>query len=418
MFRARPQTISALFAVACWLMGTVAFGDQPPAQPPAKNAAGTQQQPAKQAPAAPGKQEMAPAKTGTAPARAPGETKERLITYTYDGVKIEGVFYPPLDDKGRKTPVIMLLHAVGPRALNASHKDFDKLPEKLQKLGFAVVTFDFRGYGDSKALNMSEFLRYNQVRNKKNPERLEAKDYTSATDLLSLVNDLVAVKTWINKKNNSGDCNSNLVGVVAVEQSAVVATAWIANELTDANRSKDKKTASNVFIPGVGTVQNVPANPAAGSSFGTGTSGTNPGLSRMEGDDIACLVAVSSSNRLNEAIPMQIIENWLVLLRDKHVATVGLYGGNDHEASSFWNKASAWIKPPRDAARYKNSGVKQIKNTSLVGTKLLLNDTLDVAKWLEDYLNEAVKKAGEAKIWTEQPGTELPSQVDISRLLR
>jgi hypothetical protein len=411
MFRARPHRLVALCSVVvvCFLIETVVFGGQ---QPPGKTTAAPQP-PSKQA-AAPAKQ-MAPDKT--APAKSTGE-KERLITYTYDGVKIEGVFYPPLDDKGRKTPVIMLLHAVGPKALNASHKDFDKLPERLQKSGYAVVTFDFRGYGDSKTVNASEFLRYNVPRNKKSQDRIEAKDYLTATDLLSLVNDLVAIKTWLNKKNNSGDCNSNLVGVVAVEQSAVVATAWIANELTDPNRSKDKKTASNLFIPGLGTVQNVPTNPTGGSSFGTGTSGTNPGLARMEGDDTACLVAVSSSNRLNENIPLQIIENWLVVLRDKHVATVGVYGANDHEPSSFWNKANAWIKPSRDAARYKNSGIKPIKNTNLVGTKLLLNETLDVAKWLEDYLNEAVKKAGEAKIWTEQSGTELPLPVDISRLLR
>ena len=168
-------------------------------------------------------------------------------------------------------------------------------------------------------------------------------------------------------------------------------------------------------------MQNVPTTPGTGS-YGTGTgSGAgamNSGLGRMEGDDVVCLVAVSSSNRLNEAIPVQIIESWLVLLRDRHVATLAIYGANDRDASSFWNKAIGLIKPPREAQRYKNSGAKPIKNTNLVGTRLLLNDTLEVVKSLEDYFTEAVKKAGEAKIWTEQPGTELPSQVDISRLLR
>jgi hypothetical protein len=203
-----------------------------------------------------------------------------------------------------------------------------------------------------------------------------------------------------------------------VEQSAPVAMAWIANELTDPNRSKDKNTASKIFIPGVGTVQNVPTTPPNGSNFGSGTGAANSALTRTEGDDVACLVAVSSSNRLNEAVPLQIIENWLVLMRDRHVATMAIYGANDREAVSFWSKASALIKPPREAARYKNSGVKPIKNTSLAGTRLLLNDTLDVGKSLEDYFNEAVKKAAEAKIWTEQSGTELPSPVDLSRLLR
>jgi len=39
------------------------------------------------------------------------------------------------------------VHAVGPKHLTSNRADFGKLPEKLQKLGYAVVALDLRGYG-------------------------------------------------------------------------------------------------------------------------------------------------------------------------------------------------------------------------------------------------------------------------------
>jgi hypothetical protein len=401
-------------ATAAFLVVTASGTAQQGTQPPAKGA--TPNKPGSAA----AKPQTTPDKTvpgkteGKMPAKTAGETKDRLITYTFDGVKIEGTFYPALEDKGRKTPCLILLHAVGTRHLAASRKDFDKLPEKLQKLGYAVVTFDFRGYGESKTVNTQDFLRYNRIAKTKNPEHIEAKDYQSSMDLLNLVNDLVAVKVWLNKKNNSGDCNSNVVGIVAVEQSAIVATAFVANELTDPNRSKDKKTSSAVFIPGVGTVQSLPTSP--NGNLGAG-GGLGSPAGRMEGEDIACLVCVSSSNRLHEAIPMNVMEYWMAAIRDRHVPMLALYGANDRDAATFWSKAVTWVKPPREKDRYRNSGAIVIRNTSLAGTKLLLNETLDVNKSLETYFQDTLKKVGEARIWTEQ-STETPSPVDIQRLFR
>src|SRR5436190_640891 len=86
------------------------------------------QPPSKQPPAASGKTAPGPDKTGTAPGmdkpgaaqdkatppKSAGDgSKEIIVVWTYDGVRIEGDFYPPPEGKGKKTPVILLLHAVG-----------------------------------------------------------------------------------------------------------------------------------------------------------------------------------------------------------------------------------------------------------------------------------------------------------------
>src|SRR4029078_6435668 len=195
-------TVLGLFVFTC-----VALASQPPAKQPT-------QPPTKQPPA---KNDQGMTKGGTPdktqPPKSTGDAaKETIVAWTFDGVRIEGDFYPQPEGKGKRTPVILLLHAVGKGRLDASRADFGKLPEKLQKMGYAVATFDFRGYGKSKQIT-TDFWQYNHARTK-TIDHVEARDFTSRMDLMNLVNDLIAVKIWLNKKNNMGDCNSNLVGVI------------------------------------------------------------------------------------------------------------------------------------------------------------------------------------------------------------
>jgi hypothetical protein len=401
-------TVLGLFVFTCVALASQPPAKQPTKQPPAKTDP-TKTDPGMTKPGTPDK---------TQPPKSTGDgAKETIVAWTFDGVRIEGDFYPQPEGKGKKTPVILLLHAVGKGRLDASRADFGKLPEKLQKMGYAVATFDFRGYGKSKQIT-TDFWQYNHARTK-TLDRVEAKDFTTTMDLMNLVNDLIAVKIWLNKKNNMGDCNSNLVGVIGVEQGALVGLAWIVNDLTDLNRSKERRSGG--FGAGGGFGQGNQGgggfNPGGGG-FGAG-GGNQGGMPALEGQDIACLVAVSMSNRLGDALPHALMERWLALLRERQIAVMSLYGSNDRDASGFWSKAGNWIKPPQDkTGRYKNSKVQAIKGTSLTGSKLLLNETLELTKVIEEYLDEAVKKAGEAKLWVEQTNADRPTGVDPKRLVR
>lgn len=397
-------------------------------QPPGKTAAGA---PDKNAPAkqAPGKQ--TPGKTTTP---ASNSNAEQLVTYTFDGVRIEGDYYPAPEAKAKNTPCLILVHAVGPKHFTASRADFGKLPEKLQKMGYAVAVVDMRGYGKSKTVE-NKFWNTHRPKSKV-LDQIEGKDYATSLDLLEMVQDLTAVKIWLNTKNNAKECNSHAIGVIGLEQGGLIAMAWAGNELTDPARVKQRGNVANngggLNNPnGVGNTGqgNTGFNNTGFGNAGFGNTGfgNNPGqfgnqtggtVPRYEGEDITCIVSVSTSNRLGDPLSLSLLEKWITFLRERQVSSMAIYGANDKEAAGFWSKAGVWAKPTTDKYRYRNSGTKPIKGTSLVGAKLLTNDTLDVTKMLEEYLADAVKKVSEGRLWSEQTGPDRPTPFDVQRLLR
>jgi len=420
------QTIhrKSLLTLGLFLVSTLVLAQQPPGK------TGSTTQP--------------PAKPGTTPPEkgTPANT-ETLVAYTADGVRVEGDYYPAPEGKAKTTPCLILVHAVGPKHLTSSRADFGKLPEKLQKLGYAVVALDLRGYGKSK--NVETKFWNTHTPKTKSYDLIEAKDYASSLELLEMVNDLTAVKIWLNTKNNAKECNSHVIGVIGIEQGGLIAMAWAANELADPNRIKNQSSFpalnggannGNGFANGQGNTNqggggllggfglggnrnynNNMYNNGFGNGQGNNGQGTNA-IPHYEGEDITCVVSISTTSRLNDPINYGVLERWITFLRERQVASMGIYGANDKDAGAFWSKAGLWAKPTTDKYRYKNSGVKVVKGTSLVGSKLLMNDTLDVPKMLEEYLQEAVKKAGEGRLWSEQTGPDRPTPFDVQRLFR
>ncbi|HMP17973.1 MAG TPA: hypothetical protein PKD72_13180, partial [Gemmatales bacterium] len=148
-----------------------------------------------------------------------------------------------------------------------------------------------------------------------------------------------------------------------------------------------------------------------------GNNALGNATARMEGEDIVCILPISTANRLNEPLSMGLLERWITYTRDRQVALMAIYGTQDKDANTFWSKASTWVRPAGDKFRYKNNGTKPIK-TSLAGAKLLSNDTLDVPKIIEDYLNDTLKRAAESRLWSEHQGQDRPTAIDIQRLIR
>src|SRR4051812_21681876 len=99
------------------------------------------------------------------PITALGQAKsERVSIKTVDGVDLIGNFYA--GNKGT-APVVMLLHAY---EKDSRSKDWISLAESLQKAGYAVLSFDFRGHGESTGVD--PFLFWSNPTNKlyiKNP---------------------------------------------------------------------------------------------------------------------------------------------------------------------------------------------------------------------------------------------------------
>src|SRR6266852_5397654 len=88
-------------------------------------------------------------------ARAQGMPKPEKVHFTtVDQVELHGTYWA--STKMRKAPTVLLLHKLGGK----SHEDgWDRLAGKLQQEGCAVLSFDFRGHGDSTSV-AADFWKY------------------------------------------------------------------------------------------------------------------------------------------------------------------------------------------------------------------------------------------------------------------
>jgi pimeloyl-ACP methyl ester carboxylesterase len=166
--------------------------------------------------------------------QADKQKSERVHFETTDQVELHGTFWP--GNNRRKSPCVLLLHKLGGKG---SHEEgWDLLGEELAKKGFAVLSFDFRGHGDSSNIGDDFWkYRYNQLLLKTFKTRPGAKQPTQLNvgDFLPgyapfLVNDISAARGYLERRNDSGDCNiANLI-LVGAEDGAALGALWMATE--------------------------------------------------------------------------------------------------------------------------------------------------------------------------------------------
>ena len=143
-----------------------------------------------------------------------------------DGVELRGTFYPA---SKAKAPAVLMLHRYG-----GNREGWDNLATDLQKAGFAVLTFDFRGHGESTKVS-PDFWKYtantNHIRgaNKADKKTIRQSDFRNDY-LPMLVNDLVAAKRYLDKQNDAGLCNSSNLILVGAEEGAALGCLWIDEE--------------------------------------------------------------------------------------------------------------------------------------------------------------------------------------------
>lgn len=163
----------------------------------------------------------------------PEPVEEKLESV--DGVSklvMHCTYYPsPLSAEGGGKEVIpvLLLHGRG-----GTRADYEYLARYLQQQGHAVLVPDLRGHGDSSELIVGG------GRVKLSPDRLKK------PDLLLMVKDLEAVKSWLLQKNNAEELNMEMLVVVGSDMSSVTAMNfamrdWEVPELINYKNCKDVK---------------------------------------------------------------------------------------------------------------------------------------------------------------------------------
>jgi dienelactone hydrolase len=160
--------------------------------------------------------------------RAQDELDQENVKFdSADEVELRGIFYPA---SKAKAPVALLLHKLGGSREQAA---WDKsLIRVLQKKGFAVLAFDFRGHGDSTTVNAG-FWKYNANRNlikgAKDRTKINSKDFMRDY-IPMLVNDVTAAKRYLDKQNDSGLVNSSNVILIGAEEGAAISCLWLDTE--------------------------------------------------------------------------------------------------------------------------------------------------------------------------------------------
>lgn len=313
---------------------------------------------------------------------------ERFNCETADGVSLVGDFYPPGKGKGERGPCVILLHAVGPGRTSASRVDFGRLPQLLQREGFAVVAFDFRGHGESKTIDP---VRYYDIYPPARPQpnqaaanKIDSREFRTNLELALMANDLTAIKVWLNKQNNLRRCNAHNVALVTVEQSGILGMIFAVNEHRDSNRLLE----------------------FTGSRVGA--------ESRFEGDDLVGLVLLSTTDRLGgERIDPTLLQTWLQFTYARRLQLLALYGDEDAVAKEFWGRASSWLrvreKDPAPAAT-----LKRIKGTSLVGLKLLDHEAFGARKDVVTFLTDTLQTPNVK--WSEHKGNQHPTLINLPRV--
>src|SRR5262249_31360058 len=105
------------------------------------------------------------------PAHAQAKTKE-VSFETADGVTLKGAFYPAGGKAAKDgNPVVLFLHDFDHKKGGGSRVDgWGDLAKLPQANGYAVLSFDFRGFGDSKDVNMEVFWDARKTPHNVNPQ--------------------------------------------------------------------------------------------------------------------------------------------------------------------------------------------------------------------------------------------------------
>jgi pimeloyl-ACP methyl ester carboxylesterase len=152
------------------------------------------------------------------PAPPPTDKPESRVLQTEDGFNIHISYYRSTGDK--ESPVVVLVHEEdGNRFIWQADGG---LARKLQASGYAVITVDLRGHGESKPAGGGAVGNANQGTKKKGTKKsgieLKPGDYTNMWQY-----DLEVVKDFIFKEHHEEKLNMNKLGIVGAGMGASVA---------------------------------------------------------------------------------------------------------------------------------------------------------------------------------------------------
>jgi hypothetical protein len=303
---------------------------------------------------------------GAEPARAQSDRSEKVRITTIDSVELIGNFYPCTDNKVRNPPVVLMLHPVGA----PPKKSWVTLAETLQTK-FAVMTFDFRGHGNSTEILPETFWKYpfnkGGVKYAPNKSTIEFKEFDKGY-YPALVNDIAAVKGFLDRRNDSGSCNTSSFILLGAESGATLGALWLASEW-----HRFRLVQNPMFL------QQVPDT-------------------RAEANDVIGCVWLSISSQLGSR-PISLGSLLNISLAQKATPMVFLHSDEDSKGRTLALSMVKSIKANKDKAKYALTDRIEIKAGKLTGMDLV-QKSLNTDAAILEYLQQVVDTKG--REWGER----------------
>jgi len=172
-----------------------------------------------------------PAQAASGQAESQGR---RVHIRTVDFVELQGTFYPAARD--RRDTCVLLLHDVHPGNGGSSRDEpWDDFAANLQQAGFDVLSFDFRGFGESTRVAEEFWDRgrfpFNQLIRgaARKPSSIHVEDFPSQY-FPNLANDVAAARAFLDRCSDRGEVNSSNLVVVGAGEGATLGLMWMAAE--------------------------------------------------------------------------------------------------------------------------------------------------------------------------------------------
>ncbi len=284
---------------------------------------------------------------------------------TADKVELKGTFYPGT----KKSPCVILLHKLGG---NRQQKGWDDLAQALNKANYAVLSFDFRGHGDSTTVGAGFWRDRHNLMLKgagRMAGKISYKDFPSGY-LPYLANDVAAAKRYLDQQNDAGACNSSNVVVIGAEEGAAIGALWMSTEYY---RHKMTKNAFGALLPD---------------------------RSKTEAEDLAAAVWLSIPRRLAGYDVAYWLRGPGNKLRDK-IPMVFFFGTKDTKAAANANALYAALKNTPSREKLSEFTRLRGKDTSLTGSELLGKKGLKTEDDITGYLENVMQKRG-LKAWVQR----------------
>lgn len=330
---------------------------------------------------------------------------EKVKIDTVDGVTLIGKFYP--GNKGKKGSTFLFLHSFEKGKGGSSSQDgWADLAAALQTDGHSVLTFDFRGHGESTGVSQDfwNFLPENPVTGQVgNPHnRLLGAPRANSASLIDaarfppkyffyLVNDVAAAKSFLDSRNDSGELNSSDLYLVGAGEGATIGCLWMVQEFS---RKRVELVSTGPMIRPGGN----PFKPKIVSATGIKK------IYEPEGKDIVAGIWLNMSPRLaSQQVPMQQWLREITLRRGKdRVQMAFVHGEKDDAAKKEAKGFLAMVRPgfdpdkPKPMAKGKEppkpvvgdqefTNIQVVKDSNLAGSKLLRKE-LPTMRFIQDYV--------------------------------